>query len=141
MIIFVAALFTVKFYLARRKIARAIYNSPSVVFLGAGEEAIKHIHGQVSHHKGIHYARHAKGILVAPHHREVRKMNAKKIVYVFDSSRPAKSQVKEFNARKKSFGKITAASFGKAPVRAHNLNSDPDLDKLKSLIDQALSAV
>jgi hypothetical protein len=68
-------------------------------------------------------------------------MNAKKIVYVFDSSRPIKQQIRSLKKQQNVFGQMHLASFGKTRIKGfgkiHDLSSKEGTDNIKQIIDSA----
>jgi hypothetical protein len=161
---FVAVLFTVKFHLAREKVLRNLYNSPSVVFMGANsDQAARHIAGnETVHHRGMHISSfEGKKLIVHAHHRhsgELRKMKGlKSFVYMFDVSPSAamKKQLREYRKYQKMFSgtnfikvagssgdmdmrKIQALRKELGNVHQVSISSGSGMDKLKNHVYSAL---
>jgi hypothetical protein len=143
LVAFVAALFTIKFYINRRKIASRVYNSPSVVFLGAGAEHVaRNVAGtEPVHYRGMKVHLDKKKVMVhsAPHH-EIRKMNVNSIVYAFDNSSVEK-QIRDYRKYQKMFaGKnIVRTASGSAVPRinkklgtVHDISTSKGIAKLRN---------
>ena len=145
MVAFVAALFTLKFYLHRRKIASRVYNSPSVVFLGANADSVaRHISGsEPVHYNGMKVHLDKKKVMVhsAPHH-EIRKMKVHSVVYAFDNS-SAEKQIRDYKKYQRMFaGKnFVRVAHGQFPAlqklgKVHDISTAKGIAKLRNSINK-----